>query len=158
MADRFVAMLLDRARAYRAGDGLDESSDLGPLVDEKQLETVLRYIEIGKKEAKLLLGGERLRGGAYDHGLFVAPTVFDHVRWDSVIAQEEIFGPVLSIVRVADFDEALRVANSVRYGLTSSIYTADAVKMFAFIDRIETGIAHVNSPTVWSEAHMPFGG
>ncbi len=127
-------------------------------MDENQLATVLRYIEIGKKEAELLAGGGRLSGGAYDKGLFVAPTVFDHVKWDSTIAQEEIFGPVLSVVRVPNFDEALRVANSVKYGLSSSIYTNDAAKMFSFIDRIETGMTHVNAATVWSEAHVPFGG
>jgi len=118
----------------------------------------MRYLEIGKKEAKLLVGGSRLTGGEYDRGLFVAPTVFDHVKWDSTIAQEEIFGPVLSVVRVPDFEEAVRVANSVKYGLSSSVYTNDSAKMMQFIDRIETGMTHVNSSTVWSEAHLPFGG
>jgi len=158
IADQFVSMLVERAKQFRAGDGFDEKSTLGPLVDENQLETVLRYLEIGKKEAKLLLGGGRATGGAFDRGLFVQPTVFDHVKWDSVIAQEEIFGPVLSVIRVPDFEEALRVANSVKYGLSSSVYTNDSAKMFAFIDRIETGMTHVNSATVWSEAHLPFGG
>lgn len=158
IADQFVAQLVERAKAFRVGDGLDASTLVGPLVDENQLATVLRYIEIGKSEAKLLLGGARLSGGAYDKGLFVPPTIFDHVKWDSIIAQEEIFGPVLSVVRVPNFDEALRVANSVLYGLSSSIYTNDAAKMFAFIDRIETGMTHVNAATVWSEAHVPFGG
>src|SRR3989475_10933013 len=100
----------------------------------------MKYIEIGKKQAKLLLGGERLSGPAFDRGYYVAPTIFDHVAADSTIAQEEIFGPVLSVIRVRDFDEALRVANSVRYGLSSSLYTNDAAKIFEFIDRIETGI------------------
>ena len=101
---------------------------------------------------------DNLRGQGYDNGHFVAPTVFDHVSAESTIAQEEIFGPVLSIIRVENFEEALRVANSVRYGLSSSIYTNDAVRMFDFIDRIETGITHVNSPTVGGEAQLPFGG
>jgi alpha-ketoglutaric semialdehyde dehydrogenase len=158
VADQFVARLSERTREFRAGDGLDPKSDLGPLVDEKQLNTVLRYLEIGKKEAQLLVGGMRLTGGAYDRGYFVAPTVFDRVKWDSVIAQEEIFGPVLSVIRVPDFVEALRVANSVKYGLSSSIYSNDASKIFEFIDRIETGITHVNSPTVGGEAQLPFGG
>ena len=158
IADQFVARLVERAKEFRVGDGLDSNTDLGPLVDENQLATVLRYIEIGKKEAKLLVGGGRLSGTPYDKGLFVAATVFDQVKWDSVIAQEEIFGPVLSVVRVPNFDDAVRVANSVKYGLSSSIYTNDAAKMFAFIDRIETGMTHVNAATVWSEAHVPFGG
>jgi alpha-ketoglutaric semialdehyde dehydrogenase len=158
VADEFVSMLVARAKEFRTGDGFDENVAVGPLVDENQLETVLRYLEIGKKEAKLLLGGSRVTGGAHDRGLFVQPTIFDHVKWNSTIAQEEIFGPVLSVVRVPDFEEALRVENSVKYGLSSSIYTNDSAKMHAFIDRIETGMTHVNSTTVWSEAHMPFGG
>jgi aldehyde dehydrogenase (NAD+) len=158
VADRFVEALAARARKMKAGNGLDSSVDLGPLVDEKQLETVLRYLAIGKKEAKLLAGGERLKGGDLDRGLFVAATVFDHVPWDSVIAQEEIFGPVISVIRVGDFEEAIRVANSVKYGLSSSIYTNDARKIFEFIERIESGMTHVNLPTIASEAHLPFGG
>jgi alpha-ketoglutaric semialdehyde dehydrogenase len=118
----------------------------------------MHYIEVGKKEAKLMLGGERLGGGAYDRGYFVAPTIFDQVAADSTIAQDEIFGPVLSVIRVRDFDEALHAANSVRFGLSSSIYTNDAAKIFEFIERIETGITHVNSPTVGGEAQLPFGG
>src|SRR5580704_16182934 len=158
VADRFVEALAARARQCKAGNGLDSSVDLGPVVDEKQMATVLRYIEVGKKEAKLLAGGSRLTEGGLDRGLFVAATVFDHVPWDSVIAQEEIFGPVISVIRVSDFEEAIRVANSVKYGLSSSIYTNDARKIFEFIERIESGMTHVNLPTIASEAHLPFGG
>ena len=158
VADQFVDRLVARAQEFRAGDGLDPNSDLGPLVDERQLESVLHYVEIGKNEARLLAGGTRLSGGGRERGYFVAPTVFDRVKPDSVIAQEEIFGPVLSVIRVPDFAEALRVANSVKYGLASAIYTNDAAKIFEFIDRIETGITHVNSSTVGGEAHVPFGG
>ncbi len=158
VADPFVTMLVDRARMLKVGDGLAYGIDVGPVVDENQLETVLRYLEIGKGEGRLLLGGGQLKGHGYDKGHFVAPTVFDHVSAESTIAQEEIFGPVLSIIRVENFEEALKVANSVRYGLSSSIYTNDAVRMFDFIDRIETGITHVNSPTVGGEAQLPFGG
>lgn len=158
IADRFVETLVERAGKLKVGDGLEAGVDLGPVVDENQMKTVLRYLEIGKREGKLLLGGNRLSGPGYDRGWFVAPTIFDHAPWDSTIAQEEIFGPVLSVIRVPDFDEALRVANSVKYGLSSSIYTNDASKIFEFIDKIETGITHVNSPTVGGEAQMPFGG
>ncbi len=158
VAEQFVALLAARAKEFRAGDGLDPRSDLGPLVDEQQFNTVLRYLETGRKEAELLAGGSSLSGGAYDRGYFISPTVFDHVKWDSVIAQEVIFGPVISVIRVPDFAVALRVANSVKYGLSSSIYSNDAAKIFEFIDRIETGITHVNSPTVGGEAQMPFGG
>jgi aldehyde dehydrogenase (NAD+) len=158
IADRFIEMLLERTKKLKAGNGLDAGVNIAPLVDENQLTTVLRYLDIGKKEGKLLIGGERLTGPDYDAGHFVAPTIFDHVAWDSVIAQEEIFGPALSIIRVPDFAEALRVANSVKFGLASSIYTNDAARIFEFIDRIDTGITHVNVPTITSEMQLPFGG
>src|SRR5713101_4101912 len=158
VADKLVQLLVERASKLRTGNGLEPGIYMGPAVDESQLKTDLHYIEIGKQEAKLLLGGERLTGGAYDRGYFVPPTVFDQVAPDSSIAQDEIFGPVLSIIRVRDFEEALHVANSVRYGLSSSLYSNDAAKIFEFIDRIETGITHVNSPTVGGEAQLPFGG
>src|SRR5229473_576272 len=148
VADKFVQLLVERSSKLRTGNGLEPGVDMGPADEESQLKTDLHYIEIGKKEGRLLLGGERLKGGAYDRGYFVPPTIFDHVAPDSTIAQDEIFGPVLSIIRVRDFDEALHVANSVRYGLSSSLYSNDAAKIFEFIDRIETGITHVNSPTV----------
>ncbi len=158
VADKFVQLLVERASKLRTGNGLEPGVDMGPAVNESQLKTDLHFIEIGKKEGKLLLGGERLSGGSYDRGYFVSPTIFDHVAPDSTIAQEEIFGPVLSVIRVRNFEEALHVANSVRYGLSSSLYSNDAAKIFEFIDRIETGITHVNSPTVGGEAQLPFGG
>jgi acyl-CoA reductase-like NAD-dependent aldehyde dehydrogenase len=161
IADRFIARLVERARQFRAGDGLEPTSDLGPLVDEQQFNTVLRYLEIGSKQGQFLAGGtpaDLSTGDGKRRGYFVPPTVFDGVKWDSAIAQEEIFGPVLSVIRVPNFEEALRVANSVTYGLSSSIYTNDAAKIFEFVDRVETGITHVNLPTVASEAHLPFGG
>jgi aldehyde dehydrogenase (NAD+) len=158
IADQFIAMLVERARKLVVGDGLESGVEMGPSVDENQMQTVLRYIETGKKEARVLCGGERLTGEKYDKGCFVAPTVFDNVRPDSTIAQDEIFGPVLSIVRVKNFEEALRVANSVRYGLSSAIYTADPNRIFEFVDKIEAGITHVNSATIGGEAHVPFGG
>jgi aldehyde dehydrogenase (NAD+) len=157
VADEYVRLLVERTSKLKTGNGQEPGMDMGPAVDESQMNTDLHYIEVGKKEAKLLLGGHRLTGPGYN-GFYVAPTIFDNVRWDSAIAQDEIFGPVLSVIRVKDFDEALRVANSVRYGLSSSIYTNDAAKIFEFIDKIETGITHVNSPTVGGEAQMPFGG
>ena len=158
VADQFVSMLVERAKKFSVGDGLEPGVEMGPSVDESQMNTVLRYIEIGKSEGKLLCGGERLRGPKYDKGWFVTPTVFDHVRPQSAIAQDEIFGPVLSVIRVKDFDEALDVANSVRYGLTSAIYSTDSNKIFEFVDKIQTGMTHANSPTVGGEAHVPFGG
>jgi alpha-ketoglutaric semialdehyde dehydrogenase len=158
VADEWVAMLVERAKTFVVGDGLEPGVEMGPLVDENQMNTVLQYVEVGKREAERKCGGERLSGPRHERGWFVAPTVFDHVRPDSALAQEEIFGPVLSVIRVKDFDEALQVANAVRYGLTSAIYSTDANKIFEFVDKIEAGMAHVNSPTVGGEAHVPFGG
>lgn len=158
VTDKWIEMLVARAQKFVVGDGLDPGVEMGPLVDEQQMNAVLRYIEIGKNEAMLKCGGERLTGSRYDKGWFIAPTVFDHVRSDSVIAQEEIFGPVLSVIRVKSFDEAVEAANSVRYGLASSIYTTDANKIFEFVEKSEAGMVHVNSPTVGGEAHVPFGG
>ena len=158
IADQFVAMLVERTKNFAGGDGLESGMEMGPSVDETQMNTVLKYIEIGKKEGTLLCGGARMTGPKHEKGWFVAPTIFDKVDSSSRIAQEEIFGPVLSVIRVKDFDEALEVANSVRYGLSSSIYSTDSNKIFEFVDKIETGMTHVNSPTVGGEAHVPFGG
>ncbi len=158
IADRFIHLLTARTRTLVTGNGLSENVDVGPAVDETQMETDLRYMAMGKREAELVLGGERLSGGDYEHGWFVSPTIFDHVQPHSPLAQEEIFGPVLSLVRVRDFEEALEVANSVKFGLSSSLYSNDAAKIFEFIDKIEAGITHINSPTVGGEAHLPFGG
>ncbi len=158
VAEKFVEMLLERTKKLKVGNGSEPGVQVGPSVDENQFQKVLEYLEIGKREAMLLCGGERLRGGAYDDGYFVAPTLFDRVPPRARIAQEEIFGPVLSIVRVRDFEAALEAANSVRYGLTASIFTTDASRVFQAADRLECGMLHVNSPTVGGEAHVPFGG
>ena len=142
-----------------AGDPRRPGTTLGPLVDEKQLQTVLRYVDVARGEgAHLATGGERLRPPGCEDGWCVAPTIFTGVRPEMRIAQEEVFGPVLAIIEVDDLDEALRVANGVKYGLSSSIYTRDLESVFRFVDRIETGITHVNSPTVGGEAQLPFGG
>ena len=116
-------------------------------------------MEIGKAEgAELLCGGARAAGGTLDKGYFVEPTIFDRVRPEMRIAQEEIFGPVLSVIRVESFEEAMAAANDSPFGLTSSIYTRDVSRMFRYIDEIETGMTHVNSPTLGGEAQLPFGG
>jgi len=148
VVEAFTRAVVEKARAMRVG------ADIGPCVDEAQYKTVMHYVEIGKKEAKLALGGERVG----DKGFFVAPTVFTGVKPDMRIAQEEVFGPVLAILEVKDFDEAIQVANGVKYGLTSSIFTRDVTRVFQYLERIETGITHVNSPTVGGEAQLPFGG
>jgi aldehyde dehydrogenase (NAD+) len=141
------------------GDGMDPATEVGPSVDGSQMKTVLRYLEIGQQEgAKLVTGGGRLTDGARAQGYFVAPTVFDHVTPKMRIFAEEIFGPVLAVCRVPDFDAAVEAANGVPYGLASSIYTQDVSKAMRFVDHSEVGIVHVNQPTVGGEAHLPFGG
>jgi acyl-CoA reductase-like NAD-dependent aldehyde dehydrogenase len=159
VADTFVEKLVARARKLRVGSGLESGIDVGPAVDAAQLETDLRYVGIGVQEgAKLVLGGKRLEEGTLRHGFFVEPTIFDHVTSSMRIAQEEIFGPVVSVIRVRTFEDALEVANGVRFGLSSSIFTNDASRIFRFVDAIETGIVHVNSGTPGGEAQLPFGG
>ena len=158
VADDFVAFLRQHADETVAGDPLLSSTTMGPSVSESQLTKVLEYMEIGKGEATLVCGGGRLTDGALAKGFFPAPTIFDHVDPAARIAQEEIFGPVLTVIRVTSFEEAIAVANNVQYGLSSSIYTNDYARVFQYVDQIETGICHVNSPTMGGEAHMPFGG
>jgi len=159
IADRFVEALAARAKKVRVGNGLEDGIDMGPAVDGQQLATDQKYIEIGREErATLVTGGRKLSEGAHAHGHFFEPTVFDHVRASMRIAQEEIFGPVVSVIRVKDYEEALETANGVPFGLSSSIFTNDPAKLFRFVDHIETGIVHVNSGTPGGEAQMPFGG
>lgn len=159
IADEFVDRLAARTASLVVGNGLNPATNVGPSVDERQLETVLSYVEVGQHEgARLIRGGERIRDDGRDRGYFVAPAIFDHVDANMRIAQEEIFGPVLSLIRVADNESALSVANNVRFGLSASVYTNDVAAMFKFVDRLDAGILHVNSPTVGGEAHVPFGG
>jgi alpha-ketoglutaric semialdehyde dehydrogenase len=159
VADAFLEKIVDMASKMRVGDPFDERTEMGPSVDDSQMQTVLKYMEIGKQEgAELLCGGGRASGGALDKGYFVQPTIFDRARPEMRIAQEEIFGPVLSVFRVESFEEAMAVANNSPFGLTSSIYTRDASRMFRYVDEIETGMTHVNSPTLGGEAQLPFGG
>lgn len=159
VADEFVERIARRADSMRIGHGKDAETEMGPSVDENQFKTVLQYIDIGREDgATLVCGGSKVSGDGFDKGYFVRPTVFDHVTPDMRIAREEIFGPVLSVQRVKDFAEAMQVANDTEYGLSSSIFTNDAARMFRFVDEIETGMTHINSPTTGGEAHIPFGG
>ncbi|HYN26108.1 MAG TPA: aldehyde dehydrogenase family protein, partial [Pyrinomonadaceae bacterium] len=159
IADEFVNRMVRRAESMRIGDGSDSATEMGPSVDENQFKTVLNYIDIGREDgATLVCGGSRASGNGLDRGFFVQPTIFDHVTPDMRIAREEIFGPVLSVLRVKDFDEAMQVANDCEYGLSSSIFSNDAARIFRFVDEIETGMTHINSPTTGGEAHIPFGG
>ncbi len=153
--DRFV----ERARSLRAGNGLDGSVQMGPLINQQQLQQVERYVQIGKEEgARLLCGGHRLTDGSLAAGFFYAPTVFADVDPRMVIAQEEIFGPVVSAIPCGGLTEAIEIANGVRYGLSASIYTRDLNAAFHAMREMYTGIFYVNAPTIGAEVHLPFGG
>jgi aldehyde dehydrogenase (NAD+) len=159
IADAFVQKLVEKTKTLRVGRGDDPATGVGPLVDKYQYDSVLGYIRIGREEgAELVLGGGKASGPGLENGYFVEPTIFDRTTPQMRIIQEEIFGPVLSIQRVKNFEEAISVANSVPFGLASSIFTNDASKIFRFVDAIETGITHINSPTTGGEAQVPFGG
>ena len=159
VAERFVKGLIARIRKIRIGEGMNMENEMGPLVDENQLKRVLDYIEIGKQEgAQLVFGGRRLEEPPHDKGLFLKPTLFDFVDRSMRIAREEIFGPVVSILRVKNFEEAVEVANDVPFGLSASIYTQDISKAMRFVDVSEVGKVHVNSSTIGGEAQAPFGG
>jgi len=157
--DGFVRRLVERTRALRAGDPLDERHDLGPLVSQAQLEKVGKYVGIGLEEgAKLACGGTRLEEGALQHGFFFAPTVFTGVTPSMRIAREEIFGPVVSVLAADGFDAAIRMANDTVYGLSSAIYTRDVNRAFRAARDLEAGITYINSSTIGAETHLPFGG
>jgi alpha-ketoglutaric semialdehyde dehydrogenase len=159
VAKQVIDGIVAAARKLKVGNGLEASIDMGPAVDDGQLKTDLEYIQIAQDEgAKLACGGKRLTGGAYDKGFFVQPTVFTGVKSGMRIHQEEVFGPVVSVVEVADFDEALSVSNNVEFGLSASIYTRDSNLAMKFVERSEVGMVHVNNPTVGGEAQLPFGG
>jgi acyl-CoA reductase-like NAD-dependent aldehyde dehydrogenase len=154
-----VEILVAKTRKMKVGHGLEPGVDMGPAVDASQLETDLKFIEIAKQEgAKLLCGGNRLTGGLYDKGYFVEPTIFGNVTPEMRIAQEEVFGPVLALMIAEDFDDAMRLANSARFGLSASIVSQDLTRVHQFINRIDAGLITVNLPTAGVEYQLPFGG
>ena len=157
--DQFMDQLLDRTAKLKIGDGLDPEVDISPLSSESQLQKVMEYIGIGTEEgARLAYGGHALSDGAYSQGYYVEPTIFTEVTPDMRIAQEEIFGPVLTVFRAEDLDEAVRISNNVQFGLSSSVYTRDLPRAFRYINTVEAGMVHVNAPTLGGEVHLPFGG
>ena len=157
--DKFVAAVVERTKKLKVGNGMEAGIDIGPAIDQGQLDTNLKYIEIGKKEGAVLkCGGNRLTGGAYDKGYFVEPTVFADVTETMTIAQEEIFGPVLAVMRAKDFEDALRIANNIPFGLSASIQTTNVSRVFDFVYRMEAGLLTVNLPSAGVEYQLPFGG
>src|SRR5205823_307245 len=156
--DEVVDELVERAEKLRVGNPIDEKTDMGPVASSDQEKKVLGYIDIGKKEGdQLLTGGKKLTGGAYDRGFFISPTVFAVDR-KRRLAQEEIFGPVLSVLKAKDYEDAVAIANSVKYGLSSSIYTNDLRWAFRAMHELEAGITYINAPTIGAEVQLPFGG
>jgi len=157
--DVFLDRLVERARALRLGNGLDDGTDVGPLINQQALEKVESYVEIARQEGdEVLLGGRRATGGGLERGYFFEPTILRGVRPGSRLACEEVFGPVLSVIRFRDLDEAIRINNEVEYGLSSSIYTRDVRAAFRAMAELDNGITYVNAPTIGAEAHLPFGG
>jgi alpha-ketoglutaric semialdehyde dehydrogenase len=158
VADAFVEAVTAAALAIRPGHPLDPETTMGPAVSERQLHQILRHMDGADSQGRRTCGGGRLDQGDLRHGFFPAPTVYDRVAPDAPLATEEIFGPVLTVVRVATVDAAVAAANSVRFGLTGSVYTRDLSRAFHVVEHLEAGITHVNNPTIGGEAHLPFGG
>jgi len=159
VARQVTDLLVERAQKIKIGDGLDESVEMGPLINDAARQKVLRYVDIARQEgARLRTGGAIVAGGACAAGYFFQPTIFDRVTPNMRVAQEEIFGPVLSIIEVKTFEEAVEVLNGTAYGLSSSIYTRDVARAFRAMRDIEAGITYINGPTIGAEVHLPFGG
>ena len=157
--DQFVTELIDRTSKLTVGDGIDPANDVAPLSSQNQKDKVLEFIGIGAEEgANLAFGGRDLMDGDLKEGYYVEPTVFTGVTSDMRIAQEEIFGPVLTVFKAKDLKEAIDIANSVEFGLSSSVYTKDITKAYEYINTVETGMVHVNASTLGGEVHLPFGG
>jgi aldehyde dehydrogenase (NAD+) len=159
IADRFTAEFVARARNLTVGNGLDESIQVGPMVNARQIEISKKYLAIALAEgAKLLAGGHPLTEGPFAHGSFFAPTVLGGVTPAMRIAREEVFGPVVSLIEFETFEEAIEIANSIDYGLSTALYTKDVNRAFAAIRDLEAGITYINAPTIGAEVHLPFGG
>jgi aldehyde dehydrogenase (NAD+) len=156
VADQLLDKVVARTRQLVVGPGVNEATDVGPAVTADQRESVLKYLDIGQNEGAESVYTAEL--GQLPEGHWLAPTVFDRVRPEMRVAREEIFGPVLSVIRVPDADAAFEAANAVEYGLAASVYTRDVRSIFRFVDRVDVGIAHVNQPTLGGEVHLPFGG
>ncbi len=157
---KFVEKFVEKVKKLRVGNGLDAKTEVGPVINQQAMDKILSYIEIGQKEdkAKLACGGARLTKGDYKNGYFIEPTVFTDVAQGMRVEQEEIFGPVTSIVPFSTLDEAIDIVNGVKYGLSSAIYTQDVNQAFYATQELYTGIVYVNSATIGAEVHLPFGG
>ena len=157
---QFSKKLVERAKALRVGNGADPKTDVGPVINADAVKKIMSYIEIGQKEdgATLACGGRRLTRGDHARGHYIEPTVFTDVAPDMRIAQEEIFGPVTAVIPAKSLDDAIEIANGVRYGLSAAIYTRDVNQAFRAMNDMYTGIFYVNASTIGAEVHLPFGG
>jgi alpha-ketoglutaric semialdehyde dehydrogenase len=159
IAEKFKEAVVESAKQYVIGNGMDTEVNMGPVCGSDQLSSVLKYIETGKQEgAELLCGGNRVMSDSLGKGCFIEPTVFANVKEDMAIAQEEIFGPVLSIIEVDCLEDAIQSANHIDFGLSSSIFTSDLGKAFRFLENTEVGLTHVNLMTALKEPQFSFGG
>lgn len=157
--DEFTAMLIERTSKLRLGSGSDPLTEVGPLINSAQLQRVSHYLEIAHTEgASVLIGGQIAKLEELQHGYFFQPTILDKVNPDTRIAREEIFGPVVALIEVSSFEEAIAVLNDTPYGLSSSVYTRDVNRAFQAMRDIEAGITYINGPTIGAEVHLPFGG
>ena len=157
--DEFMEQLIDRTSKLKLGNGLDADVDVSPLASKNQYDIVMEYIGIGTEEgAELIYGGNSPKGGIFDEGYYIEPTIFAGVDQNMRIAQEEIFGPVLTVFKASGLEEAIQISNNVKFGLSSSIYTRDLTQAFEYINTVDAGMVHVNAPTLGGEVHLPFGG
>jgi aldehyde dehydrogenase (NAD+) len=157
--DAFLEQLLERTGKLKTGNGLDPDVDVSPLSSQYQFNKVMEYIGIGTEEgARLVYGGHSLSGGIFDDGYYIEPTIFTEVDPEMRIAQEEIFGPVLTVFKAKDLEDAVKISNNVKFGLSSSIYTKDLTRAFQYVNTVEAGMVHINAPTLGGEVHLPFGG
>jgi aldehyde dehydrogenase (NAD+) len=157
--EKFMTALIERTKKLKVGDGMQPGIEIGPLVDQAQMDTVMKYIEIGKKEAGApKTGGNRITGDGLAKGFFVEPTIFADVDERMTIAQEEIFGPVLAVMRAKNFEDAMRIANDIPFGLSASIQTTNLSRAFDYVYKMEAGLLTVNLPSAGVEYQLPFGG
>src|SRR5688572_23598621 len=157
--DEFLEKLVARAQELRIGPGLEEGFEVGPLINQDSLDKVTSYVAVARNEGdEVMCGGKRAAGKEVDKGYFFEPTILRGVRPGSRLACEEVFGPVLSVIRFSDLDEAIRINNEVDYGLSSSLYTTDIRNSFRAMTELDNGITYINAPTIGAEAHLPFGG
>jgi len=157
--NKFLDMLTKAASRLRLGSGLSKTTDVGPVINESQMQKILNYIDIGIKEgAKLIMGGKAYKKGPCAKGYFIEPTIFADVQPNMHIAQEEIFGPVVSVIKTKNMEDAIKIVNNVKYGLSSAIYTQD-VNNSAIAERdLDTGLVYINASTIGAEIQLPFGG